>query len=201
MKSLIAGLLAFSLVGCAPVSIKQSDPDFAYMRQVTKLVKVGESGSCSGVVVAPVHVLTAAHCQNATLSVDGKPARIIKISTEADLMLLEVEVGWPGVKVADKQPDADSKIYTIGFPLSVGQVLTEGRVQVADHREIGPHDMLVSSPVVFGNSGGPVMDANMQLVGIVSKVAVVGFGSVVTHLAVVVNTETIKEFLKVGIRG
>jgi S1-C subfamily serine protease len=51
----------------------------------------GRKGTCSGVIFKTGIVLTAAHCKEPVMRVDGKPAKVIKEDEKADLLLLSVE--------------------------------------------------------------------------------------------------------------
>lgn len=185
------------LSGCAnvvPVPVKES---FQELRDVTVFIET-DMGSCSGVVVAPLHVLTAAHCDGEGMKVEGKPAIVLKKDVEKDLMLVMTLITGPSLPIASQRPDVDTKLFQIGFPHGIGEVVTEGRMQEMKVTDL-PYHMLVSTLGSFGNSGGPIVVRTAEgyaLVGISSMVAVAGFQSPVTHLQLVVNTETIKEFVK-----
>ena len=210
MKALLAGLLSLILIACVPVSqdshIKTS---FWQARAATKMVQIGELGSCSGVVIDIGKVLTAAHCDagdGVVMEVDGKKATKIKKDVERDLMLLDADVVCPCLPVASKQPKEDTKVYAIGYPLGMAQVVTEGRVQgplfydMSDPQGM-QYRMLTTIAVVFGNSGGPVViveNGQFKLVGIVSAVAIapiMGFFPSLTSLSFIINTDTVKEFV------
>jgi S1-C subfamily serine protease len=206
MKALLAAVLSLVLVGCAPVEAPKAHTlvSFEQVRAATWRLE-SEDGACSAVLIAPEKLLTAAHCQGPDMKVEGREAIVIKVNKEADLMLLLVPgLSCPCVPVAEVNGVIDEKVYTVGYPLGYAQVLTEGRVQgefVQDVDELA-HLFMLTSPVVFGNSGGPVLvirDGEWQVVGIVSRVVVLpmGFGySVIAHLGFAVRTDVINKFLE-----
>jgi S1-C subfamily serine protease len=155
-------------------------------------------GQCSGVVVADGLMLTAAHCFDPELvSLD----EVVKMDREKDLLLVKVPLGCPCAPLASTEPQVDDIMRVVGFPLARSvQYVTEGRVQSPSVSE-APHYMAISAPIVFGNSGGGAFNARGELIGIVSAVAVYAAGFdgipfIVPHMGLVVNSQTIKEFLE-----
>lgn len=174
--------------------------DLSLLREATWQMFI-EGGTCSGVMIAPKLYLTAAHCQGTNMNVEGVPATLVKVDKDKDLMLLEVDLGCPCIPVAAVDPAIDTPIMVIGFPLGVGEYLTEGRLQGFLNSPIG-HLRHISAPIIFGNSGGPVIamvDGRYVVVGIISAVhGDVLYGLipyVVPHLSIAVSVETINKFL------
>lgn len=174
--------------------------DFSTLRQATWQL-TGDMGSCSGVMIKENLFLTAAHCEQPNMKIDGQEAITIKKDEDRDLLLLFVYKKCPCVPVAKVPPSLDSKVFVIGYPLAMGQYITEGRYQGLYKRNIA--FMTHTAPTVFGNSGGPVVaviDGQFQVVGIVSAVAayadVFGVPIVVYHMSIAASTYSINAFLK-----
>ena len=175
--------------------------DYTTLRQATWLVK-GEFGTCSGVRIAPRRMLTAAHCEQPTMTVGGEEVRVIARNTSVDLLLLEVNVRGVYLPVYYANLPEDVAIKVVGFPLDRGvQYLTEGTTQ----GDVPGYEFYtaISAPVMFGNSGGPVfakVNGQWMVVGIVSAVASGTMGGmfpfVVPHMGLMVNGQTIKQFMK-----
>jgi S1-C subfamily serine protease len=223
VKNLLAGaILAISalLPACTTVQeqtvvIQHADQieRFDTLRNATVMLEMSKDGqkvgSCSAVAIKPHILLTAAHCDAGSINVKGV-GKAVKIRKDegVDLMFLYVEnLKADVVAVSGVTPIMDTKVVTVGYPLGVGQFLTEGRIQAELILDDVPEEYLtkvkgyvaISSPVVFGNSGGPVfakINGEYKVIGIMSAMAVAGFGSPITHLAFAVNAETINKFLE-----
>lgn len=194
LKLFLSVILSISLITVGAHYVPEAN--FNTVRQATWIVDTG-LGMCSGVLVAPKHLLTAAHCDGPELKVGSKPARKVFKDDKNDLMLLIVEVEGPTIPLANKRPAIDEKVIMVGYPLGMGQVATEGRVQKVVDESIG-HMLLISAPGVFGNSGGPVVvrrGLHYEVVGIASALAITPvFGmipNIVTHLVIVADVQTL----------
>lgn len=168
-----------------------------------------ELGSASGVMIAPMQMLTAAHVveelqDGMVLYVgEGKaPAKVLRVDKGKDLALLQVAVGCPCVSVSDDEAYVDEDVVVIGFPMSnlVGvQVITRG--QASGVNESG--SLVFTAPIAPGNSGGGVFVrrwTGWRLAGIAKGVMAVPMGysaSLLPHLAVAVPVKSMQEFLNI----
>lgn len=122
----------------------------------------------AGVVLTNRHVI--ADCRS--LSIDGKPAVVLAEDETFDLALLKAE-GLAGVAPATFARDParlNSDVTVAGYPLPDllgGLNITRGAV--TSLKGIGGDgiNMQISAPVQPGNSGGPVVNAAGQVVGVV----------------------------------
>jgi S1-C subfamily serine protease len=137
--------------------------------------------SGTGFVVAPDRVLTNQHvidgCNRVLVrAADDRwlaatpPARVDR---ERDLALLAVP-GDPGPPLAFRgQPEIrrGEGVVTYGFPLSgllsSGPTLTTGEVSAMAGLRDNPRQFQISAPVQPGNSGGPLLDRQGHVVGVV----------------------------------
>lgn len=158
-------------------------------------------GSGSGVMIAPLLMLTAAHIANAgpALAIDGElaPVRVLRVDPKQDLALLMVAVNCPCATLATRPVRVDQPVAAVGFPyhhiLGV-QILTEGRIQGTDPGG----RTIITTPVARGNSGGGLFaleGGRYKLVGLVVGVVRDGMGGSVSHLASAMSLAQIKEFL------
>jgi S1-C subfamily serine protease len=121
-------------------------------------------------------------------------ASVVITDTNKDLALLRV-LSVSAVKTAKLAPRnyfpfLFTPIYTVGCSLGLAPRPSEGIITVIteDHWE-------VSSPILPGNSGGPVYDANThKVIGIAVWVKTY-YGQLITTMAGIVPIQTIYEFL------
>ena len=100
-------------------------------------------------------------------------AKVIVTDKIDDLAVLKVEGGsFPALAISARDTvDLGQEVFTIGFPniqmQGVEPKYTDGRISSLSGMEDDPTEYQISVPVQPGNSGGPLCDANGQVVGIV----------------------------------
>lgn len=138
------------------------------------------TSSGSGFVVAAGRALTNHHviegCRRVSIrTAQGQtlPAKVLADDPRRDLALLgyEDEAG-PPLKFRDSPPVARGEsVVTYGFPLSgvlsSGPTLTTGDVSALAGLRDNPLHYQISAPVQPGNSGGPLLDAQAHVIGVV----------------------------------
>lgn len=163
---------------------------------------------CSGVMIAPMRMLTAAHCVQSGApwgaGEERAPVKVLAQDKGRDVALLAVALPCPCASVAGKDADVDELVLVVGYPMNdlVGaQIATEGRAQahVFDKDLDGPR-LRLSAPVAQGNSGGGVFVRRKDawaLVGIVTNVMNIGGLSraPISHLSSAATLESIEAIL------
>ncbi len=126
-----------------------------------------------GHVVTNNHVIDGADKMTVTLH-DGTelPARLVGRDPLTDLALLKIEGGddLPTIAFGDSErARVGDWVVAIGNPFGFGGSATAGIIS-ARGRDIksGPYDdyLQIDAPINSGNSGGPIVDASGQVIGV-----------------------------------
>jgi S1-C subfamily serine protease len=128
------------------------------------------------------------------------PYRVISFSADADLALLEC--GEDTCLGSDfvinmsltPQDEVGDVSIVLGHPAGLYYNITTGIFSRDVEIEEGISYIYSSTPIWFGNSGGPIVDRRGNLVGIASAMAGSG-GIPVSHLGQFIHIDTIREFL------
>jgi S1-C subfamily serine protease len=127
--------------------------------------------SPDGTIVTNRHVLSDAVSITVTFP-GGKtyPVKSYKTSPDLDLALIYLEAeGLPAATVnTEKKAKVGDKVFIIGNPLGIGNVIMEGAISAFIRVSGCPAPVFViDAPVHPGNSGSPVFDEDKKVVGVV----------------------------------
>lgn len=138
------------------------------------------TSSGTGFVAAPGRLLTNNHvvedCRRmAARNAAGEISPAVVLATDGvrDLALLSVREGFgPPLIFRDGPLVARGEgVVTYGFPLSgllsSGAILTTGNINALTGLHDDPHEFQISAPVQPGNSGGPLLDMQGNVTGVV----------------------------------
>lgn len=128
----------------------------------------------SGFAVTPTLVVTNAHVAQkcARVVVGGRgPARLRAIDGRNDLALLEVPAGAATATLSQGKLRQGDSVTVVGYPLpgllASGPQVTAGNVTALAGLAGDTGLFQISAPVQPGSSGGPVLDASGNVVGVV----------------------------------
>ena len=118
-----------------------------------------------------------------TLDAKGTPLK----DSGRDLALLKIEDGaYPVLSITDKQPKLGDDLHILGFPGVVRDhellsrtalkeaSATKGQVSGFNTDAIGQDVIQTDAAAVFGNSGGPAVDDNGSVVGVMTFISLRG---------------------------
>jgi S1-C subfamily serine protease len=145
---------------------------------VVLLINRGSMGagavvSIDGMVVTNAHVVgSASQVDLRTYDEQSFVATLVVLDAVEDLALLRVEAPdqrWKPVTVeGGGLPQVGSEVYIIGHPLGLTWTVTRGIVSgIRD--DAGRKMIQTDAPISPGNSGGPMLDAEGHLIGIVTS--------------------------------
>ena len=136
-------------------------------------------GVGSGIVLGAGRVLTNAHnvrgSQATVTFADGRTAEgnVTGHDVDGDLAVIEADTGQvPALPWATAAPAIGTPVFALANPGGRGLRVTFGTVSGIDRSFRGPRGMRITgslehtAPLLPGSSGGPVLDAQGQLLGI-----------------------------------
>jgi S1-C subfamily serine protease len=126
-----------------------------------------------GYLLTNFHVVKDADRIQVKYKVRVFEAKVVVTDKINDLAVLKVEGGtFPALALSARDSvDLGQQVFTIGFPNIEVQGLdpkyTDGRISSLNGMQDDQTEYQISVPVQPGNSGGPLCDANGQVVGVV----------------------------------
>ena len=146
---------------------------------ITSSAETPKASGSGAIVSKDGHVLTAAHVVADANSVriltshGLRTAKVLRIDEANDLAVLKLETGtYPALPVApSRKIRLGQTVATIGFPnvqiQGFSPKVTRGEISSLNGIGDDPRAWQISVPVQPGNSGGPLLDENGNLVGVV----------------------------------
>lgn len=140
-----------------------------------------DSGGRQGTAfwVKDIGLITCAHCIDDSTQIDAYspdrpnrkiPVRLLHIDKDADIAILEYSpiVGIEPLMPAHTIPAMGETVHVAGYPnYSPGMTVSVRSCTITHTRPAGPHHRLaLSTGVVAGMSGGPVVNSSRAVIGI-----------------------------------
>ena len=145
----------------------------------------GGKSSGTGFVVSPNQVVTNVHVVDgcAVLKVNGKRATVRTMDSANDLALLTASLSSGVATLRAGSLRQGDEVNAVGYPLygllASGAQITSGNVSALAGMRNDSRFIQISAPVQPGNSGGPLVDASGNVVGvIVSKLNAVAIATI-----------------------
>ena len=102
------------------------------------------------------------------------PVHVVRVDVDNDLALLHADAKFPVITVAAAQVQPGTPVVLLGAPLGLAQSVTSGVVSAIRNDipgDAGKTFIQFDAAINFGNSGGPVVNAQKQVVGIAAAKA------------------------------
>lgn len=194
IRAFLFFLFTFALASCAAAA---DWPDvYAQRASAVPVVDVSNGGYCSSVVInaADGYVVTAAHCiadEAVSYTVDHVDASVVRVNRLLDLAVVKLRLrkGATTLPLAAAFPRVGSAVAVLGYPLGARTLTMQ--VGVVANPDV---DGLawVNADLLPGDSGGAIVNAAGELVGITSGYRAAG----AAHIGRVVPLETIRAFVE-----
>jgi S1-C subfamily serine protease len=127
--------------------------------------------TADGYFVTNYHVVKDANSVKIKNGDDVYAAKIVHVDEDNDLALLKVSGQFKPLSIFTNDVQLGEGVFTIGFPDILLQgtqpKYTDGKISSLAGLQDDPKDYQVSVPVQPGNSGGPLVDMNGSVVGII----------------------------------
>lgn len=127
----------------------------------------------SGILVTNFHVLEGAYSASIR-TVDGSQYPVSAILAKNRLVdLIKVRVDIAGsraapVVLARKQPAVADSVFVVGSPMGLDQTVSEGIISAVREMPAGGNVFQLTAPISRGSSGGPVLNQDGEVVGVVT---------------------------------
>jgi putative serine protease PepD len=189
-----------------------------YKRAESAVVEI-QTGNATGtgfVVDEQGHVVTNAHVVGDSQTVEIRFAdestetgRVLGTDQSTDIALLKVDLTGHDVKPVQLGSSAGvevgDSVYAIGNPFGLERTFTAGIVSAVNRDITAPNNFTINdviqtdAPVNPGNSGGPLLDAAGNVVGVVSQIQSENGGNIGIGYAVPSDTvRKVVDTLKTG---
>jgi S1-C subfamily serine protease len=169
-ESVLSGQKAFD------VSFQQDVPAKDVLASLPEGSDIQSSGSGffiteDGYLVTNFHVVKDSKNVKVKTGADVYPAEVVHVDKDNDLALLKVSGKFKPLCLSTNDAQLGEGVFTIGFPDIVVQgtepKYTDGKISSLAGIQDDPKEYQISVPVQPGNSGGPLVDMNGNVVGIV----------------------------------
>jgi len=168
--SVLSGKKAFDLIeptGAPSKDIIATLPE----REELKSSGSGFFVTEDGYIITNFHVVKDAQTVKIKNGENVFPAKVILVDTTNDLALIKVTGKFKPLHISDEDAQLGESAFTIGFPnidlQGTEPKYTDGKISSLAGIRDDPKEYQISVPVQPGNSGGPLVDLNGSVIGVV----------------------------------
>lgn len=133
------------------------------------------SASGSGFAIEENVILTNAHVVENYSSVNVElydktkiTGKVIKVDENIDLALVQVNTNLTPLTLNTDTPEIGQDVYVIGAPKDMSYTMTKGIVSALDRTLGGNKYIQIDASVNSGNSGGPLLDEDGKVLGVIT---------------------------------
>lgn len=128
----------------------------------------------NGELVTNYHVIAGAYQIKVKLygGTEYYVTQILGYDVAKDIAVLKIDLsGNSYLKIATENVKTGDPVYALGSPLGVDDIFSDGVVSNCDKYMDGIHYITFTAPISTGSSGGPLVNARGEVIGINSQVA------------------------------
>ena len=127
----------------------------------------------NGYLISNFHVVNGAHHIRIKTGKGMLDASVVKADPTNDIAILKVEGEFAALPLGSNQPEKlGESVFTVGFPIpnlqGVEPKLGDGKISGLSGVNDDPTQYQISVPLQPGNSGGPLVNSNGLVIGIVN---------------------------------
>jgi putative serine protease PepD len=163
--------------------------------------------SPDGLIVTNQHVVDGAQQVAVKIGTDGEqlPAEIVGVDASQDLALLDVDAeDLPTLPLGDSSGvEVGDATYAIGNPYGLDHTLTTGVVSALGRDLQAPNGETISGGIQTdaalnpGNSGGPLLDGDGEVIGVNAQIATGGTeGGGNVGIGFAIPADTVEQFVE-----
>lgn len=175
MKRILLSLFFVTLFTASSFAVNTWSPIAEKVEKSLAFLMVGQEGSCTAFSINEKenYVLTANHCfghdvEGKDLLVDNAPAKLVARDQKKDLLVLFVKgLDKPAIHLAKSNPKVGDEMASYGFGYALSKPLFRVTHASAIDTEEAPGEIITDTDFTPGQSGGPVVNADGDLVMIV----------------------------------
>jgi len=170
-------------------------------------VRKGEQTAICSAVVFEIdkdgfaNALTAAHCtdhqpnERIDITVNGRNAVALHSNSLLDLAVVRFRAkNETPITVAPEEPAAGTEVAILGYGFGVEEIAAQfGYVAQSYNRET--KTTWIAADMLFGDSGGALVDGQGRLVGINSRIYSGGLLGQSSHMGAVVTVSAIRDYI------
>lgn len=125
-----------------------------------------------GYILSNAHVVEGAQSVKVKVGGEMHLAEIVRKDQGTDLAILKIKGKFPALPLGDsRKVKMGERVYTLGFPKIPLQgqepKFTEGNISSLTGFQDSAGEFQISVPIQLGNSGGPLVNAQGEVIGII----------------------------------
>lgn len=173
MKRILSGIMTvFILLISFNVYATNFDATQVYDSVIVVYTKTGVGSGFAikeNIIITNAHVVgTAKNVQINMYNGESVKGTVVKLNNEKDLALVKVKKKFKPLPLSTEKISIGQEVYAIGAPKDMPYTMTKGIISALD-RKVGNNVYTqIDASVNSGNSGGPLVDNDGKVIGVIT---------------------------------